>query len=825
MRRFRSALASVPLLVLATSAVGQSYRTELPSLDRMAGFGTAMVLLGEEIAVGRSGGGIFGTVVDSPRGGGVHLFRRGADGSWSEQGSIEPSDGKPADGFGTSVAGSGDWLAVGAPNAGTGAVYLFQRVSGSWRQVARIARPGGAKSDGFGQRIALRDDLLLIAAPGIDSARGAVYLSRRTGSAWSDPLQVGAGKEARDRFGAALAMDGERVLIAAPGPMPLGPGGPNNRPKPGTVTVSRLSGSALTQEGTLALPPSDSAVGLGSAVLLAGTEAFASAPTANRGQGVVYRFERQPDGSWIQNGTLASTPPPAPSGPAQAGPPPGFQLLGMSLVAAGDQLLIGAPFADQFKGAVYRFAKNGAAWVERQRLSVESRGQNGFGMSIAASPTLAVIGAPSADFGEGLAHLFTREGSGDFRFHSKLIDKPFNLPAVTGGAEKKCQEGSIAGFTCQEVDLQAFLPINAIGGGRGVKLNDIWGWTDPTTNREYALVGRVDGTSFVDVTDPVNPRFLGDLPLTPGAVPNSWRDIKVYKDHAFIVADGAGQHGMQVFDLTRLRAVTSPPERFTADTVYDKIASAHNIAINEETGFAYPIGNSGGGETCGGGLHMIDIRVPKVPKFVGCWADKSTGNQKTGYTHDAMCATYRGPDTRFTGREICFNASETAVGIADVTEKAAPKRIAVAEYPNTSYAHQGWLSDDQRFFFLDDEGDEISGTVPKTRTLIWDVSKLDEPVLVKEFLGTTAASDHNLYVRGRYMYQSNYVAGLRVVDVADPANPIEVGYFDTVPWGENTPGFEGSWSNYPYFKSGTIVVSSIGQGLFIVKHRKMSPVP
>jgi choice-of-anchor B domain-containing protein len=356
-------------------------------------------------------------------------------------------------------------------------------------------------------------------------------------------------------------------------------------------------------------------------------------------------------------------------------------------------------------------------------------------------------------------------------------------------------------------------------------LNDIWGWTDPTTNREYALVGRVDGTSFVDVTDPVNPRFIGDLPLTPGANPNSWRDIKVYKDHAFIVADGAGQHGMQVFDLTRLRNVANPPAKFTADTVYDKIASAHNIAINEETGYAYPIGNSGGGETCGGGLHMIDIRVPKVPRFAGCWADKSTGNQKTGYTHDAMCTSYRGPDTRFTGREICFNASETAVGIADVTEKAAPKRIAVAEYPNTAYAHQGWLSDDHRYFFLDDEGDEISGTVPKTRTLIWDLTKLDEPVLVKEFLGTTAASDHNLYVRGRYMYQSNYVAGLRVVDIADPTNPVEVGYFDTVPWGENTPGFEGSWSNYPYFKSGTIVVSSIGQGLFIVKHRKMSPVP
>ncbi len=824
--RFTSLLLAVAIpLGAATSARSQTFRTELPRMDQLAGFGSSMVVLGNEIAVGRSGGGFFGNVVSSPRGGGVHLFRRGADGNWAEYAAIEPSDAAPADGFGTSLAGAGDWLAVGAPAAGTGAVYLFQRSASGWKQIARFALSGGTKTDGFGQRVAYRDGLVLVAAPAIDSARGAVYAIRRTGSGWSEPVKVGGGKEARDRFGASMAIDGDRILISAPGPMPLGGGGPNNRPKPGTVGVYRLVGATFTEEGVLALPPSDSVVALGSAVHLAGNEAFASAPMANRGQGVVYRFERQADGSWSPTAKLASAPPSAPAGPSQGGAPAGFQLLGMSIVPAGDQLLLGAPFANQFSGAVFVFGKSSAAWTEKQRLSVPSTGQNGFGMAMAASATMAVIGAPSADFGEGLAHVFGREGGGEWKFLGKLIDKPYSLPAITGGAEKKCQEGSISGYTCQEVDLQAFLPISAIGGRRGVKVNDIWGWTDPTNNREYALVGRVDGTSFVDVTDPVNPRFVGDLPLTPGAIPNSWRDIKVYRNHAFIVADGAGQHGMQVFDLTRLRGVANPPAKFTADTVYDKIASAHNIAINEETGYAYPIGSSGGGETCGGGLHMIDIREPKVPKFAGCWADKSTGNQKTGYTHDAMCTTYRGPDGRYIGREICFNSSETAVGIADVTEKATPKRIAVAEYPNTSYAHQGWLSDDHRYFFLDDEGDEISGTVPKTRTLIWDLTKLDEPVLVKEFLGTTSASDHNLYVRGRYMYQSNYVAGLRVVDIADPTNPVEVGYFDTVPWGENTPGFEGSWSNYPYFKSGTIVVSSIGQGLFIVKHRKMSPVP
>ncbi|MGH7631250.1 MAG: choice-of-anchor B family protein [Gemmatimonadales bacterium] len=130
----------------------------------------------------------------------------------------------------------------------------------------------------------------------------------------------------------------------------------------------------------------------------------------------------------------------------------------------------------------------------------------------------------------------------------------------------------------------------------------------------------------------------------------------------------------------------------------------------------------------------------------GAWALAATlaSLQRTGYTHDAQCVTYQGPDARYHGREICFNASETAVGIADVTDKAAPKSIAVAAYPNPSYAHQGWLTEDQRYVFLDDEGDELAGAVPRTRTLVWDVSRLDEPVLLTECLGTTAATDHNL---------------------------------------------------------------------------------
>ena len=186
----------------------------------------------------------------------------------------------------------------------------------------------------------------------------------------------------------------------------------------------------------------------------------------------------------------------------------------------------------------------------------------------------------------------------------------YNLKAVT-----PCVDGKADIFPCREVDLLAHLPLAEIGGGSG---NDIWGWKDPQTSREYALVGRSSGTSFIDLTNPEDPIYIGNLP-TAGAF-SAWRDIKVYQDHAFVVADFAGVHGMQVFDLTRLRGATNLPVTFTEDARYDQFNRAHNLAINESTGYAYAVGS----ETCnGGGLHMIDISDPLDPTFAGCFGDSS----------------------------------------------------------------------------------------------------------------------------------------------------------------------------------------------------------
>ncbi|MGH3714636.1 MAG: choice-of-anchor B family protein [Micromonosporaceae bacterium] len=365
-----------------------------------------------------------------------------------------------------------------------------------------------------------------------------------------------------------------------------------------------------------------------------------------------------------------------------------------------------------------------------------------------------------------------------------------------------CQDGKAGEYPCKNVDLLSVLPLNSIGGGNG---NDIWGWTDSTTGKEYAIVGRTNGTAFVDVSTPESPVYLGNLPSHTGRSA-IWRDMKVYKDHAFIVADAIAGHGMQVFDLTRLREVTTP-QTFTEDAHYDKFGPAHNIAINEATGFAYAIGSN----TCSGGPHIVNIADPKQPAEAGCVS-------QDGYTHDTQCVVYQGPDADYSGRELCVSSNEDTVTIVDVTDKANPKQIARQGYDGAAYTHQGWLTEDQRYFLLDDELDESQGTDKHTKTYVWDLADLDAPKHTGTYSSPATAIDHNQYVKGSHSYQANYQAGLRILDVSKVADGqlTEVGYFDIYPKGDAAE-FNGAWSVYPYFASGTVIVNGIEQGLVVVK--------
>jgi choice-of-anchor B domain-containing protein len=345
------------------------------------------------------------------------------------------------------------------------------------------------------------------------------------------------------------------------------------------------------------------------------------------------------------------------------------------------------------------------------------------------------------------------------------------------------------------------IDLNTLSASSG---NDSWGWTDPEDGKEYALMGLTNGTAFIDISSPTNPIYLGKLPTHTDA--SQWRDIKVYGNYAFVVSEAPG-HGMQVFDLTRLRNVNNAPATFTNDAHYDGFGRAHNIVINPEQPYAYAVGTS----TYNGGAHIVDISDPLNPDLAG-------GYSGSFYTHDAQVVTYNGPDLDYAGREIYLGSNEDEVVFVDVTDKSNPTLISDISYTNVSYTHQGWLTEDQRYFFLGDETDEINPGAINTRTIIFDLEDLDNPVIHQEYFGPTDAIDHNGYIKGDIFYLSNYTAGIRIIDIsgvgAEEIN--EVGFFDTYPESDGAD-FEGVWSNYPYFESGNIVVSDINRGFFLIR--------
>lgn len=371
---------------------------------------------------------------------------------------------------------------------------------------------------------------------------------------------------------------------------------------------------------------------------------------------------------------------------------------------------------------------------------------------------------------------------------------------VCQGPLYPCENGFAGTYPCDGYDLIAHVPLSVLGGTTG---NDSWGWTDPSSGVEYAVISTRTGTAFLDISNPSVPVLLGRLASATSG--STWRDIKVYQNHAFIVSEASG-HGMQVFDLTRLRTATNLPVAFNPDALYTGFGRAHNIVINEDSGYAYAVGS----DTYSGGPHFVNIQDPTNPISAG-------GYSSDAYSHDAQVVTYDGPDADYQGKEILIGSNENEVVVVDVTDKANPINISSISYPNIGYTHQGWFTEDKKYFITGDELDE-SNFGGNTRTLIFDFIDLDNPSLQFQHLGTTQAIDHNLYVKGNMCYQANYTAGLQVLDVSNIASSSLnlTGYFDTYP-ANNSTSFHGAWSVYPYFASGNIIISDYDNGLFIVK--------
>lgn len=766
------------------------------------------------------------------------------------------------DRFGAAVAisESGE-VVVLKPGAAVGpamAIVFGANSNGAWGSITQLTKlPGGYPGEALVDVLATGGDLVILGS-GDPDGREAGHLYERTSTSWTperrvplDPSAPASGAElpaggldmpTLSRLmgppprTVALSHDGQRMVVAGgalePGVVHVLDRSNDDWTLAAALTVDHTSTtftpSLAVREGAVAVGVAQSGPGgmvylfdeasgwdapsvlaadsseagslLGAAVAFgpSSREIFASAPGAGR----VTRYTQDGSSGWSAQTRFV---PPPEDGPDSRG-------FGAAIATDGDHLIVGSPFALDAQGLAYVFARGANGWTLAHRWDAPDLGRATFGISVAMRDGTAVVGAPGAFGSDGRAGVFDATGERS----PVWLEAGGELTSVAGADPVRCADGDAAGFECDAVDLVSFVSLSALGAQPGERVTDIWGWTDPVTSRQYVLVGRTAGLAFVDITDASVPRLVGLMPANPSGA----RDIKVYRDHAYMTGDGAGDHGLLVFDLTRLRGVIGAPATFEPDARYDLVASAHNLIIDTESGFAYTVGTNTGGQSCGGGLHMIDIREPLEPTFAGCFTD-TEGLIWSGRTHDAQCTVYRGPDENFQGRQICFASNETAMRIVDVTDKSAPVPISTASHPGTAYIHQGWLTEDHRYLYVNDELDEIVGTTDRTRTLIYDVAELDDPILVGEHLGPDQATDHNLFIAGNRAYLANYQAGFRVLDISDPEAPVEVGWFDTTPYGENPPGFGGgAWTAWPFFESGLVVVSSMNEGLFIVRPQR-----
>ena len=721
-------------------------------------------------------------------------------GVFTKDGEINSPKPMPGDDFGFSIAILGDYMLIGSPghNNGHGSAFLYKKNNQKWELNRQFENPIQTINEGFphrfGYSVAISDNYLSISSPFYNDGLVYVYsIDNSNARISTKPLHTidvrnlgdveGCYAEGPNKFGFGIStsFNNDKLLIGSL--------------KDFVHLIEYKDGIPFSID--IPNPSNDNdqnteKIKFGESVYVGDRNVYVSALNADNGRGKVFVYpflssSRTDENPWTNpyiiqpNSTLDNS------------------HFGYKISENDNQVSI-STFNQR---TIYNYVIN-----EYDRLQLidelsDDTSKHYFGRNVLLTNNFLLAGDYYAD----KFHVY--KTGNEIKSSSSSFSTAGQIVSIKNKVE--CVNGIAGQFECNEIDLMSFMSKTEIGGSNSTSLNDIWGWTDPQTGKEYALVGMSNGTSFVDISNSENPVYLGRLPTQTSN--STWRDIKVYQDHAFIVSEASG-HGMQVFDLTQLRNISSPTT-FSNTAYYSGFGNAHNIFINEDTGYAYAIGTS----TCGpGGLHIVDISTPSIPSKSACVSDPNTGRNGTGYSHDVQCVIYNGPDTAYVGKEICFGSNETNVWIADLSTKSddssGGKTIGLGSYDNY-YTHQGWLTEDHKYFIVNDELDENNNAYNNTRTLIWNVEDLSNPVVETTYFGPTPSIDHNNYIIGDKVYMSHYTSGLRVLDISNISSPTETAFFDVYPANNNT-SFDGTWSNYPYYPSGVIAVTGIDEGLFVV---------
>ena len=400
-------------------------------------------------------------------------------------------------------------------------------------------------------------------------------------------------------------------------------------------------------------------------------------------------------------------------------------------------------------------------------------------------------------------------------------DSPADALQATARAAEDCVQGSAGQFPCRNVDFLAQIPLNEFTS-QPTSAANVWGFVDLNDDREYAVVGLNDGTAVVEVTDPVSPRQVVTIPGNS----SPWREVKIYqyfdagsnryRAYAYVSTE-APNSGLQVIDLSGLPAnaslATTLSDTGSQHTVYvSNIDYATNLALPGAEAFLYVAGSDIGT----GAWRVYSLANPASPQFM------RAAPAGTQYVHDATSLLITDARTAQCGAghdpcEVYVDFNENTVDLWDVTDKAAPILLSSTTYSDASYTHSGWPTADQRHIFVHDETEELfNGLFTQIYTM--NVDDLRNPFIVASYQGPDTTTDHNGYVKNGFLYVSHYRRGLAVFDASDPTQLREVANLDTfLEPTDNLAGTDGAWGVYPFFPSGTVVISDISNGLFVLR--------
>lgn len=298
-----------------------------------------------------------------------------------------------------------------------------------------------------------------------------------------------------------------------------------------------------------------------------------------------------------------------------------------------------------------------------------------------------------------------------------------------------------------------------------------WGYTD-AQGEDYALLGAFTGLSVISLSD----SGFSEVGFVPGNASN-WREITAVGDYAYVVSEGGG--GLQIVDLSGL-----PDSISLAATQTAYFNRGHIIGrdIYSDNPYIYVMGSN-----TVGGVMIFDVSNPVSPVQVGSY--------NPSYVHDA----------HIRGDRLYAARLGSGLDIVNISNRSAPFFLAHIDHPS-QFTHSSWTTEDQRHLFVTDEVDGLTAR-------IWNIEDLSNIELVAEYSANLQSLVHNPYIDGDFAYISHNTEGLRIVDLADPTLPVEVGYYDT--YHGASGGFNGLWSAYPFLSSGKIIGGDRVEGLYV----------